>query len=243
MKKVLMLLLVTGTILVLLFTGKADEDQYHDFAALSAVMNSGGVDLEEFYLEGWAVVRDTGTPSSFWKKNRLGERLELEGGEERISVTAEGELFQIIQQANQDVHLQAAVKEVNDQDEHVLYVMIECLLTPDLEKSLVWEHKIKDILSSLGREHGVYLTVSGKIDSPMDEQALFGFGKAIFNTLGADVTDTLCTDRYVSFTGYVPQLSHTAIVGREKINLNLAAVRGEQATRILLGTPLISCEY
>ncbi len=237
-----MLLLFSGTILALLFTGNVNENEHHEFAALSSVMASGGVDVEGFHLEGWAVVRDTGTPSSFWDKNMLGEKLGMEDEEKKTKVTAEGELFQIAQHAK-DFHLQASVKEVDNGEKHELYILIGCILAPDLENSLAWEKKIRYILSSLGKEHGVYLTVSGKIDSPMDEEALLGFGKAMFHILGANLTNTLCTDGYVSFTGYAPLLSDVAITGREKNNLNLAAVRQEQETQILLGTPVISCEY
>lgn len=241
-KKVLFLMLVTGISLALLFTGNIIGDEHYAFAALSDVMASSGVDVEGFHLEGWAVIRDTGAPSSVWEKRMLGEKLGLEDGEKKTTVTSEGELFQIRHTAD-GLHLQASVQDINNKENNEVYIWIECILPPDLQNSLAWEKKIRDTLSSLGRENGVYLTVGGKIDSPMDEGALLGFGKAMFSLLGADVTDTLCADRYVSFTGYAPQLSDAAITGGQKINLNLAAVRKEQATQILLGTPLISCEY
>jgi hypothetical protein len=241
-KKSLFLVLVTAISLALLFTGNIIEDEHYAFDMLSGVMASSGVDVEGFHLEGWAVVRNIGTARSVWEKGMLGEKLGLEDGLKETTVTTEGELFQIRHKAD-DFHLKASVQDINNEKNNEVYILIECILSPDLRNSLAWEKKIRDALSSLGRESGIYLTVCGKIAFPMDEGALLGFGKAMFSHLGADVTGTLCTDRYVSFTGYAPQLSDAAIAGGEKINLNLAAVRKEQETQILLGTPLISCEY
>jgi hypothetical protein len=111
------------------------------------------------------------------------------------------------------------------------------------QESLSQEKKIRESLASLGKNHGIYLAVKGKIAADLDEEAQLAWGKAVFRGFGARITDTLRTDKYTSITGYSPVLPDVAVVGGGKINLNLSMVRKEQGIHVLLGTPLITCEY
>ncbi|HHV34211.1 MAG TPA: hypothetical protein GXX59_01325 [Syntrophomonadaceae bacterium] len=243
MKRMLIPLLIVGILLALVFTGKTYQGEPAVFDTLSALMTSGMVEVEGYHLEGWAVVRDTaGEPASIWGKRKLGEKLGLENAEKRIVRTPRGDCFQVVH-TNHGLNVQASVQKIEGAERQDCYILIKCILPADLQNSIAWEKRIRDTLFTLGREHGIYLTVCGKTNSPMDEGAQLAFGRAVFRGLGADVSGTLRTSKYLSFTGYTPLLPDAALAGGKNINLNLSMVCKEHETQILLGSPLISCEY
>ena len=242
MKRMLIPLLIVGILLTLVFTGKTYQGEPAAFDTLSALMTSGMVEVEGYHLEGWAVVRDTGEPATIWGKRKLGEKLGLENAEKRTVHTPRGDCFQVVHTSH-GLNVQASVQKIEGAGKQDCYILIKCTFPADLQNSLAWEKKIRGTLFALGKEHGVYLTVRGKINLPMDEGAQLAFGQSIFRGLGADVFGTMRTSRYLSLTGYTPLLPDAALAGGKNINLNLSMVCKEHETQILLGTPLISCEY
>lgn len=243
MKRVLILLLLAGTLLTLVFTGITCEDEPLAFDTISALMTSGGVQVEGYHLEGWAVIRDPGEPASIWRERKLGEKLGLQNTEKRTIPTSRGDCFQVVY-TDRDLDLRASIlKNEGMGKEDLCYILIKCILPAGSQDGLAWEKKIRDTLSSLGKDHGIYLTVQGKLGVQLDEDAQLAWGQAIFRSLGAAVTDTLRTSEYLSLTGYAAALPDAALAGGKEINLNLSLVPRDQETRVYLGTPVISCEY
>lgn len=242
-KKTVIPLLFLSAVLVLLFLGKTSAIEPLVIDKMSMLMTAGGVQVEGYYLEGWALLRESGEPAEVWEKKKIGEKLGLVDASKRSIPTGWGDRLQV-ERIDRDCQARVMVQKMKGiSEDNPTYISIKYAVAGSTQESLSQEKKIRESLASLGKNHGIYLAVKGKIAADLDEEAQLAWGKAVFRGFGARITDTLRTDKYTSITGYSPVLPDVAVVGGGKINLNLSMVRKEQGIHVLLGTPLITCEY
>jgi hypothetical protein len=65
-KKTVIPLLFLSAVLVLLFLGKTSAIEPLVIDKMSMLMTAGGVQVEGYYLEGWALLRESGEPAEVW---------------------------------------------------------------------------------------------------------------------------------------------------------------------------------
>lgn len=245
MKRVLALIIVLGVALALLLSAGKGNQATLTPVDLSSVLASGGVQVEGYELEGWAISKDPGAPSTVWKQTGLEKALGLAGGERENLTTRWGDCFQLRHNC-QGTAVQVVVQQLTAAGrQEGCYLLISCTFAGESREILSWEKKIRKALASLGGEHRVYITVRGKICDNLDETVQLAWAQAICQELKAPVVSTLRAENYLSLTGYSPLLPDAVRIAGKKTNLNLAVVGAGRAqeTRVYLGTPLISCEY
>lgn len=245
MKRVLALVIVLGIVLTLFLSAGKDRQETLTPVELSSLLTSGGVQVEGYELEGWAVARDSMAPSAVWKKTGLEKSLGLAGGKRENLATRWGDCFRI-SGVSQGTTVRVVVQQVAaGGGQEGCYLLIKCTFAGENREILSWEKQIRRALASLGGEYRVYITVKGKICDTLDETAQLAWAQAICQELKAPVVSTLRSENYLSLTGYSPLLPDVVQIAGKKTNLNLAIVDSEKAqeTHIYLGTPLISCEY
>jgi hypothetical protein len=242
-KKTAIPLFLLGAVLALLIFGGISGKEPLVLDKMSVLMTAGGVQVEGYYLEGWALLRESGEPAEVWEKKKIGEKLGLVDASKRSIPTGWGDRLQI-ECVDRDCQARVMVQKMKGiSEDNLTYISIKYTVAGSTQESLSQEKKIRESLASLGKDHGIYLAVKGKIAADLDEEAQLAWGEAVFRDFGARITDTLRTDKYTSITGYSPVLPDIIAVGGKKTNINLSMVRKDRGTQVLLGTPLITCEY
>lgn len=243
-KKALFTFFLFSAVLVLFVFGKTSTKESLVLDKLSLLITAGGVQVEGYYLEGWAFLQDPAQPNEVWEERKIGEKLGLVDVSKRTISTVSGDCLQVecaCRDCQARVVLQKIQEESNNEDK--IYISIKYNITDSIQESLSREKKIRETLTYLGKDHGLYLAVKGNIAADLDEEAQLAWGEAIFRDFNAKAADILCTDKYISITGYSPVLPDAVTVGGRKTNLNLSMVRKENGIQVILGTPLITCEY
>lgn len=240
MKRILLLAVLLIAPVVLLMGEQAGGKKSLKLEELVSLMAAANVQVESCHLQGWAVLQDSGDVADVWRKNKIAEKLGLSG----ITPTVRDDSLEIMYASGEfqgDIVVQK-IEKAGEQD--LFYFFMQYNFKYDNSESLVvLEKKVRNTLNSLGEERGVYLTVKGRIGTSLDEKAKDAWAGAVLREIGAEVKDIIKTDGYTSITGYIPFFSNAVVVGREKTNINLAITcRGEE-TLVLLGSPLITCEY
>ncbi|HHY40106.1 MAG TPA: hypothetical protein GX502_02540 [Syntrophaceticus sp.] len=244
MKKALLLLIVLSVLTVPFISGEIMKKEPLAFEEMLLLMEASGVKVEGCQLQGWALIQDCGKAADVWEKRKIGQRLHLPEALIMSLPEGEGDGLTIVF-AEKDLQADLVFKKIKETPKNDLfYLSLKCNFYNFQGRpgeSVLWEKKIRDAIAVLGNEHGVYLTVEGKI-SPLDKKAQKAWAMAVFREIGAQVVDTLQTGSYTTITGHTPFFADIA-VGKKKINFNLAMISQEEETRVLLGSPLITCEY
>ena len=242
-KKTLLLLVLLGALTILLISGEVKKEPMA-FEELLLLMEASGVQVEGCQLQGWAIVQDFGKAADVWEKRKIGQRLHLPEALIKSYPEDNGDGLTVVF-AEKDVQAHFVFKKIKETPkEDLFYLTLNCsfnIFQGRPSEIILWEKKIRGTLSVLGDEHGVYLTVDGKI-APLDKKAQEAWASAVFREVGAQVVDTLQTGRYTAITGHTPHFA-AVDVGKKKINFNLAIVNQGEETRVLFGSPLITCEY
>lgn len=243
-KKALLLLILLIALTVPLIPGEITNKKPMAFGEMFSLMEASGVQVEGCQLQGWALIHDVGNAAEVWEKRKIGQRLHLPEALIMSNPKGNGDVLTIVL-AEKDMQAHLIFKKIKETPkEDIFYLTLNYsfnIFQGRPSESILWEKKIRDALSALGDEHGVYLTVEGKIVG-LDKKAQAAWAQAVFREIGAQVVDTLQTSSYTAMTGHTPSFADMAIGGK-KINFNLAMINQGEKTRVLFGSPLITCEY
>jgi hypothetical protein len=218
----LVLVIFTCSFLSCLFSGetKAKEGEYLPY--LVYLMQESGVQIDGIELEGWVSFRQGEDPQEMFRKMMP---------------------LQDMLKSTEVVFLSCQPGQGQNQDLATLLVKVKH--RGSLERAFLWESGLRELLETAGREHGLSLTVSGRIPGELEAEQQLAWAQSLFGQAGGKVSTSLKTAKYLSLTGFTPFLPDFIWDGKNRVNLNVAVVcsPGSGETLVYLGYPLISCEY
>ncbi|NPV28733.1 MAG: hypothetical protein HPY58_03585 [Firmicutes bacterium] len=248
-QKGLLFVVILGVLLTFFLPGEGRGSREKPcLPELAALLERKGVEIDGFDLEGWAVARKRGEAEEIWKELNLPGALGISGGSLSPVHTLQGEGMRFRARLAGGADVCITLQKLSKAGPHdLVYVMLKAHVPPGGQGSLLWEKRFRRALASLGlgSEHGLYLTVKGRLPCRLEPGARLVWGEGVLRDLGGSVTGSLETEKYLSLVGYTPFFSDAVRAGRKKVNINvaLASPPGSGATFVYLGTPLISSEY
>lgn len=247
MKKVILSIILIGAFLSYLLPGETRGDEKLSFSCLAFFMEEGGAQIDGLELEGWACLKKEGSLDETWRGLNLQKFLGIKRGTPAIWMTEHGEAMSYKSVLAQGTELEVVLQKFNHLSDigNPSYLLVKVNIPVWNQAALDWERRLRKFLASLGKEHGLYLTIRGRIPKRLETGAQETWAKAIFETAGGEVASSLKTERFISLVGYTPTFSDWVWAGKKKVNLNVALTNSTnlEETFVYLGTPLISSEY
>ncbi|MDH7576654.1 MAG: YwmB family TATA-box binding protein [Bacillota bacterium] len=247
MKKGFFLVIVLGALLAFFLPGETSGNREKPvLPELVALVERGGGGVDGFDLEGWAVVKRRGEVEKIWKDLDLTGSLELQDGRLSPVQSSQGKAICYQGRPAEGAEVRITLQKVGQAGpQDLTYLMLKARIPSGTRTALAWEEKLRETLAAAGSEHGLYLTVKGRIPRKLGREAQLAWGEAVLQELGGSVADSLRTEKYLSLVGYTPVFFDAVRVGKKKVNINVALVSqaGSEETLVYLGTPLISSEY
>ncbi len=248
MKKGLFLIILIGIFLGFLLPGetRGNREKKPSLPELLSLAERGGVRVDGFELEGWAVFRQKGEVDQIWKDLDLPAQLGISKGNISLARAPQDKRVRFQGCPPGGAVVQITLQQVSQGSKQDLcYVMIKVRVPSGAQTPLAWEGKLRKALVSLDSEYGLYITVKGRIPRKLEPDIQLAWGQAVFRALGGSVASSLRTKKYLSLAGYTPVFPDAVRVRKKRVNFNVALTSpaASNETFVYLGTPLISSEY
>ena len=135
-KKTLFTLFLLGVVLVLLIFGKTSVKESLVLDKMTFLMTAGGVQVEGYYLEGWAILQDPAKPAEVWEERKIGEKLGLVNASKKTIPTDLGDCLQVEYNCR-DCQARVIVKKMQRaQEEDKTYISTKYNITGNIQESL-----------------------------------------------------------------------------------------------------------
>lgn len=219
---------------------------------LSTAMRAVGAGVEELSINGWAQLpNDRQSEEELEAMARTAiERLGISTNSYTITHSTTQYQRMARAEAVSDYFHAVTVAEViyprNDSNSQEVYLVVNIETKPQQDDEIQeWKSKITGIMENFGGQARISTCLVGWLDGKLNDEEWNNYIGNGFNAVNATIIDKVRSDNFASFTGFSPAITEHLMVGKKRINVNMAMRYSpyDDRTYVTIGSPVITREY